>query len=114
MEISNETFYLERFIKAYRNKKTNIYRVFVNVPTWVGMKVFEFTVHNSIVKWNLLAECIYQGNNQEVAKLYNEVVLTRFQEWVCLPNCENFLRCLGCSERNCHTCDNSTFLESII
>lgn len=93
------------FHEAYRHKKTNIYRVFLNLPIWVGMKVFEITKDGVSVKWDLIAECIYQGNNHEVAKLYSEVSLIQVSDWIKLDSAESLIKCIECAEKHCATCE---------
>ena len=109
MEDKFEVTKIEKHNVAYKNKKTNTYRVFLNFPTWVGMKVIEVTVNNSKVKINVLAECIYQGNNEDVSKLYNEIVLRNRVEWAKIDSIECFIKCFKCHDKHCTACDNFIF-----
>lgn len=109
MENKTKTYEIMRFNSSYKNKKTNAIRVFINLPTWAGMKVYEITKHNSKIKTSILAECLYQGNNQKVAKLYNEIILHKSDEWIKIDYTENFINCIECSIKDCLSCDNYIF-----
>ena len=95
-----------RFNSSYKNIKTNNYRVFLNLPTWVGMKVYEISKYDSAIRINFLAECLYQGNNQEVARLYDEIVLHNSNEWIEVDFTEILIGCINCTVRDCILCDN--------
>ena len=103
-----------KYNMVYKNKKTNIYRAFINLPTWVGMKAFEITSSGSKVTINVLAQCAYQSENAELSKLYHEVKLHKRDEWAFIDSAANFIECIECINKICPKCPNFKSIESRI
>ena len=90
--------------KVYQNTKTNTYRVFLNFPTWVGMKVYEVSNKGNKIKCHFLSECTYQGESSKVSDLYSEIVLYKKDEWLEIKIVDSFEKCINCFNKNCIDC----------
>lgn len=92
--------------KVYYNTKTNCYRVFLNFPKWVGMKVYELEIQSSKIKCTFLKECTYQGESKNVSDLYSEVILFKKDIWREIGQVEIYEKCINCENKACLDCTN--------
>jgi hypothetical protein len=92
--------------KVYKNTETYCYRVFLNFPRWVGMKVYELEIQSGKIKCTFLKECTYQGESKNVSDLYSEVTLFRMDIWREVGQIEIFEKCINCEDKACLDCKN--------
>ena len=97
---------MKKETKVYQNSKTNTYRVILNFPTWVGMKVYEITNNGNKITCHFVGECTYQGENSKVSELYSEVTLHKRNIWREIEQVNIFEKCINCSNKKCINCEN--------
>jgi len=90
------------------------FRVFMNFPQWLGMKVYELIVEDFNVKAKLLAECKAQHENQQVSKLYAEVTSIGYSQWKRFDDKGAALECLKCQTKECIQCKYYNVFVEII
>jgi hypothetical protein len=98
---------------VYYNTKTNCYRVFLNFPKWVGMKVYEVEIQSGKIKCTFLKECTYQGESKNVSDLYSEVILYKKDIWREVEQVDIFEKCINCEDKACLHYENMFKYSSI-
>ena len=95
------------------NLRSNLFRVFLNFPKWVGMKVYEIEMKNGKIKCTLIDECTYQSENKNVCELYSEVTLYDKDLWKEIKHTDIFERCIYCKNKSCLDCIHALEYYSI-
>jgi hypothetical protein len=100
--------------KVYKNTETNCYRVFLNFPRWVGMKVYEITTDCNRVNCYFINECTYQGESKNVSDLYSKVIFFEKDIWKEIQQVDIFEKCIICSDKVCLNCPTLLEFYSIL
>lgn len=91
--------------EVYKRLDSNTYRVFLNLPNWIDLKIYSVKVINFEVKKELLAEGLSLDDRPKLNFLINEVTTFQKEEWEPCENYQEILDCLECSELECGNCN---------